>query len=424
MGSCLAIAGIVPFSGFFSKDEILAGAWLTHPPGWPMWAGKVFWIGLLVTALGTAFYMWRLYFLVFSGEGRTPAAKHAHESPPTMTGPLIVLAFLATIAGAIGFPHLHDTKLPAITHGLSSWLEPAVSNEWNDPPDKAAKVVGSPQSRLAADLAKKTPDAYCCCVTSDTDPGTSAHGKMTVSQCAAKGGTPMCTLSPTKHCTLEEAHDSTTFALMGVALAIGALGIFFAWMLYARGPSKTVERLVEGPLGPAYEASKNKLWVDEAYDKVIVGPFKTVARGLFEVVDRFVIDTVAVNGTAFVIGIFGRIARWVQNGQVQRYLVGIIVGAALVFLVSQWKHDPSFDYEIQGNTVKLKAAPGEGVSSMAKIEWDLDSNGTIDLTGPEVTALRGDVGKVTMYIDDPVSRERTQVTRVVVETAPAEEGTK
>ncbi|HWU90912.1 MAG TPA: NADH-quinone oxidoreductase subunit L, partial [Kofleriaceae bacterium] len=60
MVSCLAIAGIFPFAGFFSKDEILGGAWSVEPPGWPWWTGKVFWAGLLIAALGTAFYMWRL----------------------------------------------------------------------------------------------------------------------------------------------------------------------------------------------------------------------------------------------------------------------------------------------------------------------------------------------------------------------------
>src|SRR5262249_22472383 len=56
MISCLAIAGIAPFSGFFSKDEILGGAWSVEPPGWPVWAGKLFWASLLFAALGTAFY--------------------------------------------------------------------------------------------------------------------------------------------------------------------------------------------------------------------------------------------------------------------------------------------------------------------------------------------------------------------------------
>src|SRR5205085_5557336 len=64
--SCLAIAGIVPFAGFFSKDEILGGAFSivgnATPPGWPSWYGYILWGGLLIAALGTAFYMWRLYF--------------------------------------------------------------------------------------------------------------------------------------------------------------------------------------------------------------------------------------------------------------------------------------------------------------------------------------------------------------------------
>src|SRR5262245_13047380 len=90
--SCLAIAGFPLFSGFFSKDEILAGAFTVHPPAWPGWVGIALWVGLLIAAFGTAFYMWRLYFLVFGGEARSEAAGHAHESPPSMTVPLIVLA--------------------------------------------------------------------------------------------------------------------------------------------------------------------------------------------------------------------------------------------------------------------------------------------------------------------------------------------
>ncbi|MBV8756444.1 MAG: NADH-quinone oxidoreductase subunit L, partial [Deltaproteobacteria bacterium] len=127
MISCLAIAGIFPFAGFFSKDEILAGAWGVHPPGWPVWYGKVLWGGLLIAALGTAFYMWRLYFLVFGGDERTEEAKHAHESPFSMTVPLIVLAFFATVIGFLGLPHLEGVNLP---HFLSHWLEPSVATEW------------------------------------------------------------------------------------------------------------------------------------------------------------------------------------------------------------------------------------------------------------------------------------------------------
>ncbi|GAB3841730.1 NADH-quinone oxidoreductase subunit L [Hymenobacter jeollabukensis] len=94
---CLAIAGIPPFSGFFSKDEILAHAFEHN---------KVLWgIGLL-TAFLTAFYMFRLLFLTFFGEfrGTEEQKHHLHESPASMTMPLIILAILAAIGGFMNAP--------------------------------------------------------------------------------------------------------------------------------------------------------------------------------------------------------------------------------------------------------------------------------------------------------------------------------
>jgi NADH-quinone oxidoreductase subunit L len=131
MISCLAIAGIVPFAGFFSKDEILADAFGVAPPGWPPFYGKILWGGLLIGALGTAFYMWRLYFLVFGGEERTAEAKKAHESPASMTLPLVILAGLATVAGAVGLPHLK--WVPSWGHALEAWLSRSVVSTFNDP---------------------------------------------------------------------------------------------------------------------------------------------------------------------------------------------------------------------------------------------------------------------------------------------------
>lgn len=84
----LALAGIVPLSGFWSKDIILAEAWDNNQP--------LFWVGL-VAAFFTAFYMARLFFLVFTGKKRSNY--EAHESPASMTFPLIVLAVLAVVAG-------------------------------------------------------------------------------------------------------------------------------------------------------------------------------------------------------------------------------------------------------------------------------------------------------------------------------------
>jgi len=99
----LAIAGCPPFSGFFSKDEILAGAF--HSGHYFIW-----FLGI-ITAGMTAFYMFRLLFLAFYSESRVESetAKHLHESPKVMTIPLIILAIFAAIAGFVGIPGKHGT---------------------------------------------------------------------------------------------------------------------------------------------------------------------------------------------------------------------------------------------------------------------------------------------------------------------------
>lgn len=119
----LAISGIPFFSGFFSKDEILWFAWLNGSP--------ILWAVGAVAAFTTAFYMWRLTSLTFLGEERFDHHHvHPHESPATMTVPLIVLAVLSAFGGLLGVPHVigHALHIPNLLEG---WLEPifAVSNE-------------------------------------------------------------------------------------------------------------------------------------------------------------------------------------------------------------------------------------------------------------------------------------------------------
>jgi len=101
-----ALAGIVPLAGFWSKDEILAHAWHEFQHGhdfgtfWPLFV----WLLLTIAAALTAFYTSRQICLTFLGRPRTEAAKHAHESPPSMTWPLMLLAFFALILGLFGTP--------------------------------------------------------------------------------------------------------------------------------------------------------------------------------------------------------------------------------------------------------------------------------------------------------------------------------
>jgi NADH-quinone oxidoreductase subunit L len=96
---CIAIAGVPPFSGFFSKDEILAAAYAKNP---------IYWFLGLIGAAMTAFYMFRLYATTFLGQfrGTEAQASHLHESPASMTIPLIVLAVLSAVGGAMGVPEI------------------------------------------------------------------------------------------------------------------------------------------------------------------------------------------------------------------------------------------------------------------------------------------------------------------------------
>lgn len=108
----IAIAGIPPLSGFFSKDEILAHAFASNP---------ILWVGGFIAALFTAFYMFRLLYLTFYGKfrGTSEQERHLHESPTSMRIPLIILAVLSIVGGLINIP-------AALGGGasLASFLEP------------------------------------------------------------------------------------------------------------------------------------------------------------------------------------------------------------------------------------------------------------------------------------------------------------
>ncbi len=114
----LAIAGIPGLAGFFSKDEILWQTW-SSPLG-----SKVLWVAGFLTALMTAFYMWRLMFMTFFGEPRMDekTKHHIHESPKSMTVPLMVLAGGSVVAGWIGMPKVFGEN--GFMQGLEHWLAP------------------------------------------------------------------------------------------------------------------------------------------------------------------------------------------------------------------------------------------------------------------------------------------------------------
>lgn len=112
----LAISGLPPLAGFFSKDEILANAFAQN---------KIVWAVALFASLLTAFYMFRLFFLTFSGTSRATedVRHHVHESPSSMTTPLIVLAVLSVIGGFIGIPSVLGGN-----HALNEFLSPVFAS--------------------------------------------------------------------------------------------------------------------------------------------------------------------------------------------------------------------------------------------------------------------------------------------------------
>ena len=267
----IAITGILPISGFFSKDEILGQALHTRAFSFltltPDGSTRLTWLGPLIYAVGsfsaflTSFYMWRCYFLTFSGEYRGPESVHPHESPSVMTLPLWILAALSVIGLVLGLPQawVHGT-------GLQHWT-------WEHFTDG---VFSRP-----------------------------------------RGGAP---------------EEFSPYLGYGIALIVGWAGWACSYALYfKRGLAG--DELLTARIHVLRGALANKLYVDELYDFLVVRPFWALARGLFRLVDATLIDGLFVNGIPTLIAWVGAMARRFQNGDVQRYLAVTALGVAALLYV-------------------------------------------------------------------------------------------
>ena len=299
----LAICGVPIFAGFFSKDEILWKTWSGHIAGAPPALGKALWFLGAVTALLTAIYMTRLMVMTFWGNERfreksvahedqdehTNVAHEPHESPLTMTIPLIVLAVLSTIGGLVGVPY----ALSSLTGGhpenyFERTLEPAV----NSVPGQEANA-----GQGTAELHWLTP------------PPQEVDGKPAFAP--ASGREAEAVHSPA------EISQERLFTLISIMVAITGIGI--GWVMFQKQPLLRMPRLLE-----------HKYYVDEIYDTAVIQPILVTSReGLWKLFDIGVIDGL-IHGLGRTVVNFGRAIRHLQLGFVRGYAAIILAGALII----------------------------------------------------------------------------------------------
>jgi len=248
---CIAIAGIPPFSGFFSKDEILAAAYESN---------KIYWVIGVLTAAMTAFYMFRLYATTFLGKfrGTHEQEHHLHESPAAMTIPLIVLAILAVIGGFVGVPEVLKNVFFGLDHKLENFLSPV----------------------FAASYKLKE---------------------------------------------IHPADHGTEYALMGTSVLLAVMAIAYAVNRFSKKPD------LEEADGFG-KVLANKWYADEFYDAIVVKPLNALSKFLDNVIEKLGIDWI-VNGVGRGVQYGSRQLRLLQSGQVGSYVLLMIVGMIILFVL-------------------------------------------------------------------------------------------
>jgi len=270
----LAISGVWPFAGFFSKDEIIwqVGARAVGPfAGW----FRLYWVMVVVAALLTAFYMARLMIMTFHGQNRTGETerKHLHEVSPVMWVPLVTLAGLSIVGGWLNVPEaIANTP-------LLGWLPSSEwAHEWLHPVMESADAIAA------------------------------AHLPEFLHHAPVGGG-------------------EVLWAVLSFAFAVGVIALAFA-VLGRRAYKPAAQS--EEPRGFA-GVLLHKYYVDEFYDAVIIRPVMAVSRALWRFVDQGIVDGLA-NGAGYASRAFGWVGSRVQTGQVNTYAFAVLVGA--LFLIA------------------------------------------------------------------------------------------
>jgi NADH-quinone oxidoreductase subunit L len=271
----LAISGVWPFAGFFSKDEIIWMAAARAVGPFEVWF-RIFWIMAFAAALMTAFYMTRMMIMTFHGRNRTGAAEadHLHEAGKVMWIPLVILAFLSIVGGWINVPE-PIAALPVfgwLPH--SEWL-----HHWLHPVTESADYI------FATNVGE-------------------------LRQLAHLGG--------------GEAFWAAVSFLVATAVIAAT-----AYVLMRRRYVPAEEAIPPRGFG---KVLYNKWYVDEAYGAVVIRPLVGLSRALWRFIDAGLIDGI-VNGLGRVSRALGWVGSRLQTGQLNTYAFAAVLGALLLLAI-------------------------------------------------------------------------------------------
>ena len=371
----LAISGVPLLSGFYSKDMILADALAFGHSTGPWWAYIFFIVSLLAAGM-TAFYKFRATHLTFHGQPRNKEKyDHAHESPGTMTAPLIILAVLSIIAGGLPFGTMSGWYGNFIQKPS---LEAYAEHGWIDADaiEHAADVDHATDPGHVADAHAS--DAHAGdAPAGDTragEPGEAHSGGISLAA-DGRGADVHAADDHAEDPHAADAHVADThdahgehaehhpawihYGAMAMSIFIAGLGILFSFAAYY-WRARAFDPIAWGARMPGlYQALLNKWYFDEAYHRFVVDPLLALERGLARfdlgvidrgIVDGFarvtkviafakgwfdlvVLDEIIINGFGAIVRLFGVGVRQVQTGRVQAYLLAMFAVAIVIFVV-------------------------------------------------------------------------------------------